>query len=136
MRATVNEGRIRKKFFAFPKLSSRSGGSLLHAYAQSQFVAAAKHTISTDLPVRDRRVRRRASSVLLHGAVERDGGNNTPAHGGATHHDRQCMATCLRAHRGDGMWTRSRRARGMLGVFYPGTSVTLAQPTGGAANRQ
>jgi len=24
----------------------------------------------------------------------------------------------------------------MLGVFYPGTSATLAQPTGGAANRQ
>jgi len=24
----------------------------------------------------------------------------------------------------------------MLGVFYPGTSGTLAQPAGGAANRQ
>jgi hypothetical protein len=109
---------------------------LLHAYDQSQFVAAAKQTISPNLSVRDRRVRRRASSVLLHGADERDGGNNTPAHGGATHHDRQRKATRLRAHRDDGMWTRSRRDRGMLGDFYPGTSVTLAQPAGGAASRQ
>jgi len=109
---------------------------LLHADDQSQFVAAAQHPISSNLPVRDRRVRRRASSVLLHGADERDGGSNTPAHGGATHHDRQHKATRLRAHRDDGMWTRSRRDRGMLDVFYPGTSVTLAQPTGGAATRQ
>jgi hypothetical protein len=93
--------------------------------------------ISPDLPVDDRRVRRRASSVLLHGADERDGGNNTPAHGGATHHDRQSKAALyLRVHRGDGMWTRSRRDRGILDVFYPGTSVTLAQPAGSAANRQ
>jgi len=109
---------------------------LLHADDQSQFVAAADQRISTDLPVCDRRVRRRASSVLLHGADKRDGGNNTPAQGGATHHDRQHKATRLCAHRGDGMWTRSRRVRGILGVFYPGTSVTLAQPNGGAANRQ
>jgi len=108
---------------------------LLHAYDQSQFVAAADHTISPYLPDCDRRVRRRASSVLLHGADERDGGINTPAHGGATHHDRQHKATRLRAHRGDGMWTRSRRDRGMLDDFYPGTSVTLAQPTGSAASR-
>jgi len=93
--------------------------------------------ISQDLSVADRRVRRRASSVLLHGADERDGGVNTPAHGGATHRDRQSKAACcLRAHRDDGMWTRSRRDRGMLDVFYPGTSVTLAQPAGSAANRQ
>ena len=109
---------------------------MLLAETQSQFDAAARHSISTDLPVSDRRVRRRASSVLLHGADERDGGSYTPAHGGATHRDRQTKATRSRARRDDGMWTRSRRDRGMLDDFYPGTSVTLAQPAGGAANRQ
>jgi hypothetical protein len=109
---------------------------LLHAHDQSQFVAATEHPISHNLSIGDRRVRRLASSVLLHGADERDGGT-TPAHGGATHPDRQYKAASrLRAQAGDGMWTRSRRARGMLGVFYPGTSATLAQPAGGAANRQ
>jgi len=107
---------------------------LLHTDDQSPLAAAQPNT-SSDLPVCDRRVRRRASSVLLHGADERDGGSYTPAHGGATHRDRQCKATRLRAHRDDGMWTRRGRARGMLDVFYPGTSVTLALPTGGAANR-
>ena len=110
----------------FRTLSPRSGGSLLHGDDQSQFVAAAGHPILPDLSVRDRRVRRRASSVLLHGADERDGGNNTPAHRGATHHDRQRTATlCLRAHRGDGMWTRSRRARGMLDDSTPGPPPRL-----------
>lgn len=108
---------------------------MLHTYAQSAFDAAVDSSISQDLPVCDRRERRRASSVLLHGADDRDGGT-TPAHGGATHRDRQRTADCLRAHHGDGMWTRSRRDRGMLGVFYPGTSAVLAQPTGSAANRQ
>jgi len=110
---------------------------LLHASAQSQFVAAAGHSISHNLSVGDRRVRRLATSVLLHGADERDGGTNRPAHGGATHHDRQCKAAaCLHAKRGDGMWTRSRRDRGMLDVFYPGTSATLQRLTCDAANRQ
>jgi len=112
------------------------GGSLLRRTAQSPFAAAACNPTSRNLSVVDRRVRRRACSVLLHGADERDGGTITPAHGGASRHDRQHKAARLRAQRGDGMWTRSRRARGMLDVFYPGTSATLAQPTGGAANRQ
>lgn len=110
---------------------------MLQRTAQPQFDAAAGTPISHNLPDRDRRVRRLATSVLLHGADERDGGTNRPAHGGATHHDRQRKAdTCLRAQHGDGMWTRSRRARGMLDVFYPGTSATLAQPAGSAANWQ
>ena len=109
---------------------------MLHAYDKSWDRAAVDQPFFQDLSVGDRRVRRLATSVLLHGTDVRDGGTNKPAHGGATHHDRQRKATCLRAHRGDGMWTRSRRDRGILGVFYPGTSVTLAQPTGGAANRQ
>lgn len=93
--------------------------------------------ITNNLPTRDRRVRRLASFVLLHGADVRDGGTDTPAHGGAMHHDRQRMAaTRPRAQHGDGMWTRSRRARGMLGVFYPGTSAALQPIAGAAANRQ
>lgn len=108
---------------------------MLHVIAQSNVVAATGSTISNDLPIGDRRVRRLATSVLLHGADERDGGT-TPAHGGATHHDRQRrVAARTRSHRGDGMWTRSRRDRGMLDVFYPGTSVTLAMPARIAASR-
>lgn len=108
-----------------------------HVHAQSQARAALDHSIFKDLPVIDRRVRRLASSVLLHGADERDGGTDTPAHGGATHHDRQRRAAlCLRTQHGDGMWTRSRRDRGMLGVFYPGTSAALTQIAGSAASWQ
>lgn len=105
-----------------------------HVHAQSHARAAIVHPIVKDLPVRDRRVRRSATSVLLHGADERDGGTDMPAHGGATHHDRQRRAVSrLRAQHGDGMWTRSRRARGMLGVFYPGTSAALPPNAGNAA---
>jgi hypothetical protein len=110
---------------------------LLHVNAQSHARAANSHPIFTDLPVVDRRVRRLATSVLLHGADVRDGGTDTPAHGGATHHDRQRRAASrLRAQHGDGMWTRSRRARGMLGVFYPGTSAALSPIAGIAASWQ
>jgi hypothetical protein len=110
---------------------------LPHVSAQSHARAADGQPIFTDLPIDDRRVRRLASSVLLHGADERDGGTDTPAQGGATHHDRQRRAaTRLRAQHGDGMWTRSRRDRGMLGVFYPGTSAALPPNAGIAASWQ
>jgi len=110
---------------------------LLHASDKSWDRAAVDQPFFKDLSVGDRRVRRLATSVLLHGTDVRDGGTNKPAHGGATHHDRQRMAAVhLRAQHGDGMWTRSRRDRGILDVFYPGTSATLLQRQSNAARRQ
>lgn len=109
---------------------------MLHADDQSQFVAAAGPVISQDLSVSDRRVRRLATSVLLHGA---DDATEAPGQRMEARRitDRQRRAAFrLRSQHGDGMWTRSRRDGGILDVFYPGTSATLSEPTGIAASRQ
>jgi hypothetical protein len=126
------------QFFAFPNVNTLDrGDSLLRASDQSQGAVATDDSIFQDLPVDGRRVRRLATSVLLHGTGVRDGGTDTPAHGGATHHDWQRRAASrLRAQHGDGMWTRSRRDRGMLGVFYPGTCAVPPTLAGTAATRQ
>jgi hypothetical protein len=110
---------------------------LSHHDDQSQSGAATTCSILQDLLVDDRRVRPLVGAAHLHGANACNGDTDTRAHGGANDHDRQRMAASrLRAQPGDGMWTRSRRARGMLGVFYPGTSARLLQLAGIAASRQ
>jgi hypothetical protein len=82
-------------------------------------------------------VRRHATSVLLHGAVDRDGGTTTPVREGATGSRRQCMATHVCAPGlAVGCGPGGVVPEGGRDPFYPGASSRPRLNVGGVATRQ
>jgi hypothetical protein len=74
--------------------------------------------------------------IHLHGTDARGGGTiNAGSRRRETFSSAAHDGSCLRTQPGGGMWTRSRRAWGMLGVFYPGTSSRLTQTADGTVVR-
>ena len=135
-RAPARHDRIHvRTFFGFPNVKAWIGRVVAARRRSIAVVAAARHSISPDLSIEIAMctgARPPSSCTGRTSATEA----STRRRMEARRIRRQCGAARLRAQPGDGMWTRSRRVRGILDVFYPGTSATLAQTAGISAHRR